>query len=264
MSHSETPWTVDCEAPLAMEFCSQECWSGLPCPSPGDLPNPMIEPRSPALQADSLPSEPPGKQLTLLVCLNTSTFFKTSYTTSYTVKGQGHYWQECPVRNPSPLQPLPSTSCFPHGISLPVPGCCRSHREPRTFQEEKSIILFVPVFEVGGSLYTARHLTHSSSLLSLRRIKEPQFPAPFDCNCGFSRIPMALLDSESRTGVMVFSASIGTLIMTLLGLAYSKQDWEVRKACKLPLDFHVLCCSFSIPSRRFSRTNSIQDVMTKV
>ena len=42
-------------------FCRQEYWSGLPCPSPGDLPNPGIEPRSPALQADSLPSEPPGK-----------------------------------------------------------------------------------------------------------------------------------------------------------------------------------------------------------
>jgi len=44
-----------------MEFSRQECWSGLPFPSPGDLLDPGIEPRSPALQADSLPSEPPGK-----------------------------------------------------------------------------------------------------------------------------------------------------------------------------------------------------------
>ena len=44
-----------------MGFSRQEYWSGLPCPSPGDLPNPGIELRSPALQADSLPSEPPGK-----------------------------------------------------------------------------------------------------------------------------------------------------------------------------------------------------------
>ena len=44
-----------------MGFYRQEYWSGLPCPPPGDLPNPGIEPRSPALQADSLPSEPPGK-----------------------------------------------------------------------------------------------------------------------------------------------------------------------------------------------------------
>ena len=44
-----------------MEFSSQEYWSGLPFPSPGDLPDPGIEPRSLALQADTLPSEPPGK-----------------------------------------------------------------------------------------------------------------------------------------------------------------------------------------------------------
>ena len=44
-----------------MEFCRQEYWSGLPFPSPGDLPDLVIEPRTPALQADSLPSEPPRK-----------------------------------------------------------------------------------------------------------------------------------------------------------------------------------------------------------
>ena len=57
-----TPWTVAFQAPLSMEFCSQESWSGLPCPSPGGLPGPRIEPiapSSPALQADSLPTEPP-------------------------------------------------------------------------------------------------------------------------------------------------------------------------------------------------------------
>ena len=55
-----TPWTVACQAPLSIGFPRQECWSGLPFPSPGDLPNPGIEPRSPALQADSLPAELPG------------------------------------------------------------------------------------------------------------------------------------------------------------------------------------------------------------
>ena len=44
-----------------MEFFRQEYWSGLPFPSPGDLPDPGIEPKSVALQTDSLPSEPPGK-----------------------------------------------------------------------------------------------------------------------------------------------------------------------------------------------------------
>ena len=49
------------QAPLSTEFSRQESWSGLPFPSPGNLPGPEIEPRSPALQADSLLSEPPGK-----------------------------------------------------------------------------------------------------------------------------------------------------------------------------------------------------------
>ena len=56
-----TPWTVACQSPLSMEFSKREYWTGLPFPSPGDLPNPGLKPRSPALQADSLPSEPPGR-----------------------------------------------------------------------------------------------------------------------------------------------------------------------------------------------------------
>ena len=55
------PWTVAHQAPLSMEFFTQEHWSELPFPSPGDRPNLRIEPGSPALQADSLPSEPSGK-----------------------------------------------------------------------------------------------------------------------------------------------------------------------------------------------------------
>ena len=53
-----TPWTVAYQAPLSMGFSRQEYWSELPFPSPGDLPNPGIEHGSPALQADTLPSEP--------------------------------------------------------------------------------------------------------------------------------------------------------------------------------------------------------------
>ena len=52
-----TPWTVAHQAPLYIGFSRQEYWSRLPFPSPGDLPNPGIEPRSPALQADSLLTE---------------------------------------------------------------------------------------------------------------------------------------------------------------------------------------------------------------
>ena len=56
-----TPWTVAYQASLSMEFSRQEYWSGLPFPSPGDLPNLGIQPGSPALQADSFPSQPSGK-----------------------------------------------------------------------------------------------------------------------------------------------------------------------------------------------------------
>ena len=55
-----TTWTVAYQAPSSMGFSRQEYWSGLPFPSPGDLPNLGIEPRSPALQADVLTSQPPG------------------------------------------------------------------------------------------------------------------------------------------------------------------------------------------------------------
>ena len=55
------PWTVAGQAPLSLGFSRQEHWSGLPCPPPGDLPNSGTEPRSLALEADSLLSEPPGK-----------------------------------------------------------------------------------------------------------------------------------------------------------------------------------------------------------
>ena len=71
-----TPWTVACQAPLPMGFSRQQYWSGLPCPSPRDLLNPGIEPRSLALHADFLPSEPPGKPICLCVCIHTHIFLK--------------------------------------------------------------------------------------------------------------------------------------------------------------------------------------------
>ena len=58
-----TPWTVARQASLSMGFSRQEYWSGLPFPFSGNLPNSQIKPRSPALQADSLPFEPPGKPI---------------------------------------------------------------------------------------------------------------------------------------------------------------------------------------------------------
>ena len=84
VSDSVTAWTVAHHAPLTMEFSSY--WSGLPCPPPGDLPNPGIGPRSPALQADSLLSQPPGKASISLVSLLLkccSTWWKSNGTKKY-------------------------------------------------------------------------------------------------------------------------------------------------------------------------------------
>ena len=64
LSHDQlfvTPWTVAHQAPPSMGFSRQEYWSGLPFPSPGDLPDPGIKPKSPSLWADALTSEPPGE-----------------------------------------------------------------------------------------------------------------------------------------------------------------------------------------------------------
>ena len=73
LSHIQTfeaPWTVARHAPLPMEFSTQEYWSGLPCPPPGDHPNQGTEPRSSALQVDSLLTEPPGVTLYVLTFEN--------------------------------------------------------------------------------------------------------------------------------------------------------------------------------------------------
>ena len=59
--HVATPWTVAHQAPLSLEFSRQEYWSGLPFPSPGDLPNPGIEPMSSALAGGFFTAEPAGK-----------------------------------------------------------------------------------------------------------------------------------------------------------------------------------------------------------
>ena len=62
-----TQWTVACQAPLSMGLSRQEYWSGLSFPSPGDLPNPGIEPGSPELQANPLSFEPAGKPISKII-----------------------------------------------------------------------------------------------------------------------------------------------------------------------------------------------------
>ena len=82
-----TLWTVAYQAPPSMGFSREECWRGLPFPSPGDLSDPGIEPRSPSLQADALSSEPPF--VGVCVCVS---FFKV-----FVVK-HGHLRVCCPAK----------------------------------------------------------------------------------------------------------------------------------------------------------------------
>ena len=81
-----TPWTVAYQAPWSMGFSRQEYWSGLPFPSPRGLPHPGIEPGSPALQTDALPSEPLGKPVKNLKLLMNLINFK-GYLNSFLFAG---------------------------------------------------------------------------------------------------------------------------------------------------------------------------------
>ena len=82
-----TLWTVVYKAPLSMEFSRQEYWSGLPFPSPGDLPDSGIEHRSAALRADALPSEP-----TQAFLENTKTWKNEKRVAGYLIEtGSSHY-----------------------------------------------------------------------------------------------------------------------------------------------------------------------------
>ena len=97
------PWTVAQHAPLSMEFSRQEYWSGLPFPSPGDLSNAGIEPGFPAMQADSLPPEPPG--------LITSCLFHTWW----------YICQYCPLNSSHSL--LPQLCPQFHSLNLHLYSC---------------------------------------------------------------------------------------------------------------------------------------------
>ena len=86
------PWTVAHQAPLSMGFSRQEYWSGLPFSSPGNFSDPGIKPRSPTLQADTLPSEPPGAHHQSRSDIFKSNVFQKSYSVTYT----DHLFQNFP------------------------------------------------------------------------------------------------------------------------------------------------------------------------
>ena len=101
-----TSWTIACQPPPSIGFSRQEYWSGLPFPSPGDLPDPGIKPRSPALQADPLPSEPP------VLSLSSVQLFMTPWTVAH----------QTPLSMGFPRQEYWSGLPFPSPGDLPEPG----------------------------------------------------------------------------------------------------------------------------------------------
>ena len=109
-----TPWTVACQAPLSVGFSRQEYWSGLSSPSPGDLPDPGIKLQSPTLQADSLPSEPPGKSK-MWKSLSRVWLFVTPWTIQSMEFSRPEYWSGWPF--PSPRD-LPNPGIEPRSPAL--------------------------------------------------------------------------------------------------------------------------------------------------
>ena len=94
---------IDCQASLFMGFPRQEYWSGLPFPSPGDLPEPGIEPGSPVFQADSLSAEPPGKLVTRYILTLISISINRSMHTS---QGFAPWVRKIPWRSKWQLTPV--------------------------------------------------------------------------------------------------------------------------------------------------------------
>ena len=121
-----TPWTVACQASSFLGFSRQEYWSGLPFPSPGDLPGPGIEPGCPALQADALPSEPPGKPIGLLKYHNmqpaseNQNVDKRNFHSSIHLL-MNHFFQKQSLSQLSNLYRL--NESYTHMNLMPSPGC---------------------------------------------------------------------------------------------------------------------------------------------
>ena len=115
-----TQWTITHQAPLSIGFPKPDYWSGLPLPSPGDLLHPGIEPRSPALQVDSLPTELQGKLLSNSTCLMpcTSSFFSSVICLMY--KGFPVAWmvKNLPAVQETQVQPLSQEDPLEKGMAI--------------------------------------------------------------------------------------------------------------------------------------------------
>ena len=120
-----TPWTVAYQAPPSMGFSRQEYWNGLPFPSPADLPDSGIEPGFPALEADALTSEPPGKtEDTVLSVIhkltNGNKHLPSTTSTEWIDKYELFHHSPLPLSWERPLSPLLSHSCYFLKASLPL------------------------------------------------------------------------------------------------------------------------------------------------
>ena len=111
-----TLWTVAYQAPPSMGFFRQEYWSGLPFPSPGDLPDPGIEPGSPALQADALPSELPGKSSSSLG--NSNVQLRLAYSCGSQMWLHQNPWELIKHRLLGPIPRVSSVSAFLHSQAM--------------------------------------------------------------------------------------------------------------------------------------------------
>ena len=179
VSDSATPWTVAYQAPPSMGFSRQEYWSGLPSPSPGNLPDPGIETWSPVLQTDALLSEPPGKPTGeahqgisyactyipfLLSLLPVALFhpFRSSQNTGvyYAIQqlptSYQSYTQWCGFVN----APLP--------VRLTLPFCSHVHM---------AVSLFLP-----GRQAHPSHLSRFRLLLFSHQVVSTTLRDPMDCN----------------------------------------------------------------------------------
>ena len=144
-----TLWTVAHQAPLSMEILQARTLGGLPCPLPGTLPNPGIEPRYPALWADSLPSEPPGKPKN--TGLNSLSLLQGIFPTQELNRGLLHCrhilyqlsYQGSPAAAAAAAKSLQSclTLCDPIDGSppgSPIPGILQARSEERRVGKECS------------------------------------------------------------------------------------------------------------------------------
>ena len=120
-----TPWTVAHQTLLIMGFPRQEYWSGLPFPSPGDLPDPGIKPTSPALTGRFFTTEPPGKPVYMAI-INARCPWSVQSTLSLTTITKSLTWDKIV------LEIMCSDSCPEHKVWFP--NLSRGHQEPRAVE----------------------------------------------------------------------------------------------------------------------------------